>query len=56
MPLAFVMIGERFGILPWHLEREPLDQVEFYLSVMAAEGAAHALVDDLGPDETLELD
>ena len=56
MPLAFVLLGERFGALPWELEDAPLDRLEFYLGVMGVEGRTHELVDDLPDDETLVRD
>ena len=56
LPLAMVLIGERFGIPPWEIEQAPADRVTFYLNVMSAEATTHELVDDLPNDETLIRD
>jgi hypothetical protein len=53
LPLAFVLLGERFGGWPWELEQAPLDRVNYYLAVMAAEAEAHQDHDGLSGDETV---
>jgi hypothetical protein len=42
LPLAFVLLAERFGGWPWDIENAPADRVEYYLAVIGAEGEAHA--------------
>lgn len=41
LPLAFVLLGERFGGWPWEIENAPADRLAYYLAVIGAEGEAH---------------
>ena len=53
LPLAFVLIAERFGGWPWELEQAPADRVTYYLAIMAAEAEAHQDHEGLDGDETI---
>jgi hypothetical protein len=55
MPLAFCYLGERFGKWPWDIEGEPADRVEYYLSVLAAEGEYNSLYAGGDPDDLIEI-
>lgn len=53
LPLAHVLIAERFGQWPWSIEGEPADRVAYYLAVMAAEAEAHQDHAGLDGDEEI---
>ena len=53
LPLAHVLIAERFGQWPWAIESEPADRVAYYLAVMAAEAGAHQDHAGLDGDEEI---
>lgn len=53
MPLAYVYIGERFGLAPWDIEAADADRVQYYLNVIGIEGEARADLDGLEPDEAM---
>lgn len=53
LPLALVLIAERFGGFPWEVERADAERVQYYLNVIGIEGEAHEAMDDLKPDEKL---
>ena len=55
MPLALCLIGERFGVPPWEIETAPADRVEYYLSVLAAEGEYNSLYAGGDPDDLIEI-
>jgi len=55
LPLAHVLIGERFGQWPWSIEDAPADRVAYYLAIMGAEAEAHQDHAGLGDDEVIRM-
>lgn len=55
-PYANVIIAERFGVLPWQLEQEPLDRVLYYFGILAIEGEMHGALEGLSHEEPLIIE
>jgi hypothetical protein len=55
LPLAHVLIAERFGGWPWDLEQAPADRVAYYFAIMAAEAEAHHDHEGLGDEELIRM-
>jgi hypothetical protein len=53
LPLAHVLLGERFGQWPWSIEQAPADRVAYYLAIMSAEAEAHQDHAGLDGDEEI---
>lgn len=50
-PWLVVQLAERFHVLPWHLESEPYDRVQYYTALLSIEGAYHTDTAGMEPDE-----
>lgn len=51
--LAYVRMGERFGVWPPLLRRRPVSEIFWMRRVLGAEGAALGMLSDLADDEVL---
>lgn len=50
-----MILGERFGCLPWHLEDAPADRLAYYVGLLSVEGEFAAATADLPDGEDLIL-
>lgn len=51
---AYVLLGERFGRLPWEIEDAPADRVTFYLGLLRAEGEYKDDLAGLEPEDSMD--
>ena len=53
---AFVLMGERFGRLPWEIEEAPNAQLAKYINILGIEGEIKGLLAGAEPGEEIFLE